>query len=62
MMSEVIVESDLVHSSVDTWGFAEAFIVWRSRLSLLLHRFRVTFGWVGFGIMEMPGKDVFDIC
>ena len=57
MMSGVMAENDLVHSWVDTWGFMEAFIVWRGRISLLLHRFRVSFGWVGFGIMEMPGQD-----
>lgn len=62
MMNKLMAKSDLVHSSIDTWEFVEAFIVWRGRLSLLLHMFGVTFGWVGFGIMEMLRHDVFDIC
>lgn len=43
-------------------GVPEAFIIWRGRLSLFMHKFRVTFGWVSFDIMEMLGHDVFDIC
>lgn len=51
-------ESDIVCSWDDTWGFIEGFIIWGGRHSLLLHRFRVRFGWVGLGAMEMPRKDV----
>ncbi len=62
MMSRVMAKSDLVHSWVDTWGFTEAFIIWRGRISMLMHRFGVSFGWIGFGIMEMRGRDVSSIC
>ena len=51
-------ESDIVHSWDDTWGFIEGFIIWGGRHSLLLHRFRVRFGWVGLGSKEIPRKDV----
>ena len=58
MMSGIVVESDIVRSWDDTWGFTEGFIIWGGRDPLLLHRFRVGFGWVGLDAMEMPRQDV----
>ena len=58
VMSRVVVESDIVRSWDDPWGFTVGFIIWGGRHSLLLHRFRVRFGWVGLGAMEMTTQDV----
>ena len=54
VMSGVMAESDIVFSWDDTWGFTEGFIIWGGRHSLLLHKFKFRFGWVGLGAMEMP--------
>jgi len=58
VMSRVMAESDKVLSWDDTWGFTEGFIILGGRHSLLLHRFKARFGWVGLGAMEMPRQDV----
>ena len=58
VMSGVVVESDIVCSWDDTWGFTDGFIIWGGRHSLLLHRVRIRIRWVGIGAMDMPRKDV----
>lgn len=54
VMRGVMAESDIVLSWDDTWGFTEGSIICGGRHSLLLHRFKARFGWVGLGAMEMP--------
>ena len=58
VMSRVVAKSDIVRSWDDTWGFTKGFIIWGGKHSMLLHRFRVRFGWVSLGAMDMPRQDV----
>ena len=58
VMRGIVAESDIVHSWDATWGFTECFIIWGGRHSMFLQRFKVRFGWVGLGAMEIPRHDV----
>ena len=57
VMNEIKIEDDPTHTWFDTWGSVEAFVTWQGWVSLLLLRIRVSVGWVGRDIVEMPQPD-----